>query len=57
MKIGLLLVTLTVAICLSIFLWVAGIVPFNFYTFALHASSIYIGVAAVLTYQRRGDSR
>lgn len=53
MKIGLLLVTLLLAVSLTLFMWVAGVVPFDAYTSALHVISIYIGVAGVLAYQRR----
>lgn len=48
----LLLVTLTLAVGLSIFMWAVDVVPFNAYTSALHVVSIYIGVAGVLAYQR-----
>lgn len=48
-----LLLTIVLAVILSVGMWVAGVVPFNAYTFALHVTSIYIGVAGVLTFQRR----
>ena len=53
MKVGLLLVTLMMAVLLSVFMWYVNIVPFTVYTFSLHVVSIYIGVAGVLVYQRR----
>ncbi len=52
MKVALLLVTLALAVALSVFMWLVGIVPFNLYTSALHLISIYIGVSGVLAFQR-----
>lgn len=47
-----LLVTLVLAVALSVGMWLVGVVPFNPYTAALHVVSIYIGVAGVLTFLR-----
>ena len=53
---SLLLATLVLAITLSVGMWAVDVVPFNFYTSALHVVSIYIGVAGVLVFQRRRSS-
>jgi hypothetical protein len=55
MKVGLLLVTLALAVLISITMWAIDVVPFNAWTFSLHVISIYIGVAGVLVYQRRTE--
>lgn len=46
-----LLVTVALAVSLSLGMWVSGVIPFNAWTFGLHVVSIYIGVAGVLAYQ------
>jgi hypothetical protein len=48
---GLLAFTIAVAVGLSVGMWVAGTVPFNWATFSLHVASIYIGAALVLLYE------
>ncbi len=50
----LLFVTLVMAVVLTVWMWSVSVVPFNFYTSALHLVSIYIGVASVLLVQRTG---
>lgn len=57
MKVGLLLVTLALAVGLSVGMWAVGVIPFDLYTSALHVVSIYIGVAGVLVFQRGGHDR
>ncbi len=52
-EVALLSFTLAVAVALSVGMWAVGVVPFSMYTSALHLVSIYIGVAAVLIFQRR----
>lgn len=52
-----LLVTIAVAVALSVGMWIVGVVAFNGYTFGLHVVSIYIGVAAVLAYQIHRERR
>ena len=52
MRIALLLITLLLAVGLSAFMWMTGIIPFNLRTSALHVVSIYIGVSGVLAFQR-----
>lgn len=48
---SLLIVTIVLAVTLSVGMWAAGLVPFNERTFGLHVVSIYIGVAGVLLFQ------
>lgn len=52
LDVALLLITLLLAVVLSVGMWVVNVVPFNPYTSALHIASIYIGVAGVLAFQR-----
>lgn len=52
MKVALLLVTITLAVALSLGMWAIGAVPLDFKTVTLHVVSIYIGVAGVLLFQR-----
>ncbi len=52
LDVKLLLLTIALAVALSVSMWVLGFIPFDPYTSALHVVSIYIGVAGVLTYQR-----
>lgn len=51
--VALLLITLTLAVGLSVAMWLVNVVPFNVYTSALHIVSIYIGAAGVILIQRR----
>ncbi len=50
-NVTLLLVTIVIAVSISVGMWVIGVIPFNEKTFALHIISIYIGVAGVLLFQ------
>jgi len=54
---SLLIVTIVIAVLVSIGMWLTGLVPFNEKTFALHIVSIYIGVAGVLLFQLWRDRR
>ena len=37
-------------------MWLLGVIPFNYYTFALHLVSIYIGIAATVLFESRRQS-
>lgn len=55
MKVGLLLITLLLAVGLSLGMWIVSAVPFNAATSTLHVVSIYIGISGVLLFQRWRD--
>ncbi len=56
-KTALLLLTILLAVGLSLGMWIVGTVPFNARTFGLHVFSIYLGIAVTLLYQHESQAR